>query len=102
MANLDAYATQLEAFGTGGSRFFTAAAISLIILCAQQAPSPRQEAVSHDQTVGSATEPQSLQIEDIDVARQISRVYESLLRHQVDLDGDIKAALYENLADLYV
>jgi hypothetical protein len=104
MTITDARIAKLEAEGTSGSHFLTTTAVLLAIQCAPFAVVTLGDEIGgviHRRTLGSLTQPQSLQITEMDVIRQINRVYETLLREQVDLDAGARRAIYENLSDLY-
>jgi len=52
-------------------------------------------------TGGTVSQPISLQISELDIFNEINRLYDDLLRNQIELDPDSKHALYANLWDLY-
>ena len=95
---------ELEARGTGGSKFITATALSVALFLAQYSASLIDIAQCDFRSVGTAgteSQPLSLQFTEIDVFRQINRVYDDLLQDQVELDAESKRAIYGNLWDLY-
>jgi|GEM_PF-3720766 len=95
---------QLEARGTTGSAFVKTAALSLALILSQQSVPHREDdsaVVRQTLTHGTLSHPLSLQITELDVFAQMNRVYDDLLRNQVELDSESQRALYSNLWDLY-
>ena len=95
---------QLEARGTSGSTFVKTAALSLALILSQQSFPQREDyvgGVRQSNTEGTLSQPLSLQITELDVFAQMNRVYDDLLRNQVELDTESRQALYANLWDLY-
>lgn len=96
---------EFAARGTGGSTLFAATALSaaLIILQHSAAPiDPDRRSIRRWGTEGTASEPLSLRISEMEIFKQINRVYDDLLRSQMELDAESKRAVYSNLWDLYV
>jgi hypothetical protein len=95
---------ELEARGTTGSTIARTAALGLALIIAQHSLPHRDVtpgAIKLTGTEGTISQPMALQINELDVFSQINRVYDDLLRNQVELDSDSKRALYTNLWDLY-
>lgn len=105
MTIADQQIKKLDMSGTSGSRtIVTATALAISILCAQYAAGPNSTSGLDISLSGTAeTRPYlgSLEIADSDVANQISRVYDELLRSQKEIDPETRRALYENLSELY-
>ena len=95
---------ELEARGTAGSTLVRTAALSLALLIAQHSL-PQREVDSSEikltGTEGTVLQTMTLQLNELDVFSQVNRVYDDLLKNQVELDSDSKRALYANLWDLY-
>ena len=95
---------ELEARGTAGSVLVGATALGLALSLAQY-DTPLGELnrndVSITRTEGTLSRPLSVQIDEMEVFKQISRVYDELLRNQVELGSESKRVLYTNLWDLY-
>ncbi len=95
---------ELEAYATAGVTVgATTAAVSLALLLAQYSFLPvdfRDNRIQWPATPGTVCI-LSLEITDIDVFNQVNRVYDELLKNQVDLDTESKRALYQNLWNLY-
>ncbi len=104
MTIADQQLKRFDTHGTSGSRIVTATALGIAILCAQYAAhegTPTDVNISLSGTEETLSPLQSLEIVDADIAEQISRVYDELLRSQKDIDVETRRALYENLSDLY-
>lgn len=104
MTIADQQISRLDRSRTSGARTIVAStALAVALLCAQYASDGA--VANHDISLSGTAETnsqlQSLTIGEIDVAKQISRVYEELLRNQKEIDAETRAALYANLADLY-
>ena len=81
---------------------FTALTAALLIAQFSHLPVPIEDTVTLSRgTSGTASQAVSLEVRDIDLFRQINRIYDDLLKNQQDLDPDSKRALYANLWDLY-
>ncbi len=95
---------ELEVHGTRGVTVVTSTALSLALLLAQYSFSPVEfdhNRIKLPGTQGTISQSLSLQITAMDLFSQINRVYDNLLKNQIDLDADSKRALYANLWDLY-
>lgn len=98
---------ELEGRGTAGSSLVTVTALSLALTLGQYSVQavpivePEDGHVRLAGTGGTASQPLSLEFTELDVFKQINRVYDDLLRSQVELDADARSALYANLWDLY-
>src|SRR4030095_15109550 len=80
----------------------TTLTVALLIAQYSQLPVPIEDSRTLDHgTSGTISEAISLEVRDIDLFRQINRIYDDLLRNQQDLDPVSKRALYANLWDLY-
>jgi hypothetical protein len=104
MTIADQQINRLGTHGTSGSRtIVVTTALAVALLCAQYAPdaSAGNLDISLGGTAETNSQLQSLTIADADIARQISRVYDELLRSQKEIDPETRAALYSNLSDLY-
>ena len=96
---------ELEARGTSGSTLIATAAISLALVLAQHDYAKRDiglNGLRFSHTDGTVSLPSSLEISEMDIFRQISRVYDELLSNQIELDVESRQVLYKNLWDLYV
>src|SRR2546428_88930 len=96
---------ELAAYGTAGSTLM-ATTLGLTLFIAQHstfpAIFPAENEKSRIQPAGTkGTVSISLQLTELDVFKQINRVYDLLLKNQVELDIDSKRALYSNLWNLY-
>ena len=104
MAISDSTYLGLEAQGTAGSTIVKSAILSLVIVLAQY-PVFRfdsgESGVQLGGTEESLARPFSLQATDFELLLEMNRVYDELLRSQVDLDIEAKRALYSNIWDLY-
>ena len=101
---MESKARELEARGTAGSTLVRTAALSLALLIAQHSLPQRDvdsSGIRLTGTEGTVLQPMALQINELDVFSQVNRVYDDLLRNQVELDAESKHALYANLWDLY-
>lgn len=80
----------------------TTLAVAFLIAQYSHLPVPIEDSGTlYRGTSGTVSEAISLEIHDIDLFRQLNRIYDDLLRNQQDLDPDSKRALYANLWDLY-
>src|SRR4051794_23262131 len=104
MTVLESKIQELDANATAaGSSSLIATALTVALLVAQYShlPISIEDSRMHPGTSGTISQAISLEIGEIDLFRQINRVYDDLLRNQQDLDSDSKRALYANLWDLY-
>lgn len=104
MTIADQQINRLHISGTSGSRSIVATtALAVALWCAQYAPDNTVSDldISLSGTAETNSRLQSLTIVEADIARQISRVYDELLRSQKEIDAETRAALYANLSDLY-
>ncbi len=107
MTVLESKEQELDANATAaGSSLLakTTLALTVALLIAQYAhlPVPIEDSRTlYLGTSGTVSEAISLEVRDIDLFRQINRIYDDLLRNQQDLDPVSKRALYANLWDLY-
>ncbi len=94
--------SEFEGRNTSGSTVLTTAALGLALFFANYGliPTPN-ETIKLSKTEGTLAELFSLQITERDVFTQLNRVYEDLLRNQMELDPEAKRVLYANLWDLY-
>lgn len=100
----DAKKRELEVRGTTGSLLIATTALSVALLLEQYSASgliQENKSIRLPGTDVTATRPYSLEITELDVFKQINRIYDQLLKNQVELDSDSKRALYSNLWDLY-
>nr|WP_281720291.1 hypothetical protein [Nitrosomonas nitrosa] len=91
--------------GTTGSAILATTALGVALVLAQYA-APRicekpAGTIRLAGTEGTLARPHSLEINELDVFKQINRIYDNLLVNQVELDNDSKLALYSDLWDLY-
>jgi hypothetical protein len=94
---LDVYAT-----AAGSTLIATTLTVALLIAQYSHLPVPLEDSETLFRgTSGTISQAISLEIRDIDLFRQINRIYDDLLKNQQDLDRDSKRALYANLWDLY-
>jgi len=93
---------ELDAKSSGST--VLASSISLALLLGQYAflPLPIDDSyrLVHG-TEGTLARAISLEINEIDLFKQINRIHDELLRNQRDLDVDSRRALYQNLWELY-
>lgn len=104
MTILEQKKQELEARGTTGSTLIATTALSLALLLAQYSYSPvtvDDRNVKFALTEGTVSQPLSLRLSEMDLFDQINRLYDDMLKNQVELDADSKRALYKNLWDLY-
>jgi hypothetical protein len=95
---------ELDANATAGGSTFIAATLSLAMLLAQYSFSPvalSSSNITISGTSGTVSQAVSLQISELDLFKQINRIYDDLLKNQQELDADAKRALYGNMWDLY-
>jgi hypothetical protein len=95
---------ELEARSSSGSSLRAATALGFLLAVSQPATLPvlvLDRRVVLRETDGTAAEPMSLRITEADLFAQINRVYDDLLRKQVDLDFDARKILYRRLWNLY-
>ena len=104
MAILDSTYCALEARGTTGSTIVKSALLGLVIALAQY-PAPRVDSGESRVRLGGTEEtftvPFILQVTEMDLLVEMSRVHNAILENQVELDIDSKRVLYSNLWDLY-
>jgi hypothetical protein len=94
----------LEARGTTGSTLAKSAILSLVLVLAQYPISRLDSGESNVRladTVETLSEPFFSQATEMDLLLEMNRVYDDLLRNQIELDIDSKRTLYSNLWDLY-
>ena len=107
MSVLESKEQELDANATAaGSSLLTTTLTTLAValLIAQYSQLPvliEDSGTLYPGTCGTVSEAISLEVRDIDLFRQINRIYDDLLRNQQDLDPVSKRALYANLWDLY-
>jgi hypothetical protein len=95
---------ELEAYSTAGTGVGKTIALSLLLLLSQPTTWPAAitgRRFAPGGTIGTAAEVLSLRITEADLFFQISRIYDDLLKNQIDLDIEAKRALLSNLWDLY-
>jgi hypothetical protein len=95
---------EFEALGTQGSTLIRTTALSVALALAQYSSpivSVDHTRIEVRRTEGTISQPLSFQLDELDLFNQINRVYDDLLRNQVDLDSESKRALYANLWNLY-
>jgi hypothetical protein len=95
---------ELDAHGTAGVTAVTITALGLILLFAQYSVVPidlQDKRIYLPGTQGTISRPLSLEISEIDLFNQVNRIYDELLKNQIELDTDSKRALYGNLWNLY-
>src|SRR4030095_791248 len=106
MSVLESKEQELDANATapGSSLIATTLTVALALLIAQYShlPVPIEDGDTlYRATSGTVSEAISLEVRDIDLFRQINRIYDDLLRNQQDINPHSKRALYANLWDLY-
>jgi hypothetical protein len=104
MPTIEEKSDQFDAHATAGSIIISTTALSIALLLAQYSFSPVGGSHSHltfSGTEATLSRDLSSEITSIDLFRQINRVYDDLLRNQVELDADSRRVLYEHLWDLY-
>jgi hypothetical protein len=105
MTVLESKIQELDANATAaGSSSLIATALAVALLIAQYSHLPvliEDGKTGNRGTSGTISHAISLEVSEIDLFRQINRVYDDLLKNQQDLDPDSKRALYANLWDLY-
>lgn len=98
-------AAALQARSTSGlSSLGVTTALGLALALSQPTTLPtlvpeRGELVGH--TLGTSAEISALSITEADLFAEINRIYDDLLKAQVDLDLEAKRMLYGSLWDLY-
>lgn len=95
---------ELEARSSFGSSLGVATALGVLLAFSQPATPPSliaERRIILGGMSGTAGEVLSLVITETDLFTQIDRVYDDLLKGQVDLDFDAKQILYGRLWDLY-
>ena len=95
---------EFEARGTQGSTLVRTTALSVVLALAQYSSpvvSIDHTRIEVRRTEGTISQPRSFQLDEFDLFNQINRVYNDLLRNQIDLDSESKRAFYVNLWDLY-
>lgn len=92
---------ELEVRGT--STLLATTALSVALIIAQYTPSIEEERdnIQLAGTKGTFKNPFAAQLEEMDLFKQINRIYDHLLKDQIALDAVSKRALYSNLWDLY-
>jgi hypothetical protein len=105
MTVLEQKTRELEAQGTVGYLIVTTTALGLAVALAQHSYSPavlsEQQNITLIAAEGTRSEALASEINELDLFQQINRVYDDLLKNQVELDADSKRALYTQLWDLY-
>lgn len=96
---------KLEVRGTTGSLFLTTTALALTLTLAQYTGSHICEkppsSIPLAGTQGTVGKSYSMDINEIDIFKQINHIHDNLLENQVELDYDSKHVLYSNLWNLY-
>jgi hypothetical protein len=104
MTVLESRKQELDANATAAGSSLIATTLTVALLIAQYSHLPiliEDSGTVQRGTSGTISRAISLEIRDIDLFRQINRIYDDLLNNQHDLDLDSKRALYTNLWDLY-
>ena len=96
---------EFQARGSSGSSWRATTALSIALIFAQYANGLHLDTAERRPSPtliqGTAARAESLRITELDLFAQINRIFDGLLKTQVDLDSDARRALYENLWDLY-
>jgi hypothetical protein len=95
---------ELAVRGTGATVVTTTTVLGLVLLFAQYSVVPfdvQEKRFYLPGTQGTISRPQSLEISEVDLFNQVNRIYDELLKNQIELDTDSKRALYGNLWNLY-
>ena len=95
---------ELDSNGTAGVTAVTITALGIALLSAQYSVMPidlRDKHIYLPGTQGTISRTLSLEISEIDLFHQVNRIYDELLKNQIELDTDSKRALYGNLWNLY-
>ena len=95
---------ELDARGTAGMLAVTTTALGLALLFAQYSVVPidlQDKRIYLPGTQGTISRSLSLEISEMDLFNQVNKIYDELLKNQIDLDTDSKRALYGNLWNLY-
>lgn len=88
--------------GTTGSVLFTAISVALALAQNISTPIPPYNTrIQSNRTEGTASEPIFLQVNEVALFNQINRIYDELLKNQIDLDVESKRAIYANRRNLY-
>ncbi len=100
-----AFAKGIEPTGTPGSTLAKTTALAMLLLgLSQMGPAiaalPDRRYLGA-RTVGSGVEIRCLRVTEADLFSQLNRVYDHLLKEQVDLDVDVRRIVYGSLWDLY-
>jgi hypothetical protein len=105
MTIADTKRRELDACGTTGSSLFATTALALTLTLGQytafhisEKPPGTIRLAGTEGTVGKSY---SVDINEIDILKQINRIHDNLLENQVELDYDSKHVLYSNLWNLY-
>ena len=100
----DSKRRELEASETPGSVLARTSVLTLALLSAQYAyPTPDliTSEISTAKTEGTIAQSLFHEITELEVFKQINRIYDELLSHQIELDSEAKRVLYANLWNLY-
>lgn len=104
MAISDSTYLGLEARGTAGSTLVKSAVLTVALVLSQY-PLPRLGSEENNIRLAGTEEtcavPDRLQARDVELAVEMNRIYDDLLRNQIELDIDSKQTLYSHLWDLY-
>ena len=99
---------KLDVRGTNGSLFLTTTCLAVALTLAQYNAShigeklPGSSNIRLAGTEGTVAKSNSLEINEIDIFKQLYRIHDNLIENQVELDYDSKHALYSNLWNLYL
>jgi hypothetical protein len=104
MAISDSTYLGLEARGTAGSTIVKSAVLSLALVLSQY-PLPRLDSGENGVRLAGTEETCGvsflLQASEMELLFEMNRIYDDLLKNQVELDVDSKRTLYSNLWDFY-
>jgi hypothetical protein len=97
---------ELDVRGTTGSALLAGTTLGVALVLAQYAAIPLISekpagTIRLAGTDGTVTKSLSLEINELDILKQIYRIHDNLLESQVELDYDSKHVLYSNLWNLY-
>ena len=99
-------AMAIEPTGTPGSTLVKKTALAMLLLGLSQINAPALAALPERrylgaQTLSTAMDVMCLKVTEADLFSQLNRVYESLLKEQIDLDIDVRRIVYGSMWDLY-
>lgn len=105
---LESLRVQQESTATSGSAVVPATALGILLAVACHSSSAlftdQQRPIQIGRTLGTLTQPASRQITEVnenDLVRELARVYDQLVAGQIEMDENIRSAIYSDLWELY-